>query len=140
MKILLAADGSQFTQKALAFIVENQRFLGTDDDLYVVNVQAPVPGRVSTMLRSSDVAAFHAEESAKVLTPIKAFLDQHGLRHHCSALVGAVVDEIIKAAKNEQVQMIVMGTHGHGWFARAVMGGVAQRVIVDSPVPVLLVK
>ena len=75
MKILLAADGSPFTQKALAFIVEHQSLLGKGNELYVVNVQSPVPGRVTTMLGSSEVAAYHAEEFAKVLTPIKAFLD-----------------------------------------------------------------
>lgn len=85
MKILLAADGSPFTQKALEFIVTHQSLSGADDELSVVNVQAPVPGRVSTMLRPSEVAAYHSEESSKVLTPIKAFLEQHGIRHHCTA-------------------------------------------------------
>ena len=36
--------------------------------------------------------------------------------------------------------MIVMGTHGHGLLGRAIMGSVAQRVVTDSDVPVLLVK
>jgi nucleotide-binding universal stress UspA family protein len=36
--------------------------------------------------------------------------------------------------------MIVMGTHGHGLLGRAMMGSVAQRVVTDSPVPVLLVR
>jgi nucleotide-binding universal stress UspA family protein len=140
MKILLAADGSPFTQKALEFIVEHQSLLGTGNELYVVNVQAPVPGRVITMLGSSEVAAYHAEEFGKVLTPIKAFLDQHGIRHHCTAVVGAPVEEIIRAAEKDQVQLIVMGTHGHGWLGRALMGSVAQRVVTDSAVSVLLVK
>ena len=140
MKILLAADGSPFTQNALEFIVKHQSLLGADDELFVVNVQAPVHGRVSTMLGSSEVAAYHAEESGKVLTPIKAFLDQHGIRHNCTAVVGAPVEEIIHAAKQDQVELIVMGTHGHGWLGRALMGSTTQRVIVDSPVAVLLVK
>jgi hypothetical protein len=36
--------------------------------------------------------------------------------------------------------MIVMGTHGHGLLGRALMGSVAQRVVTDCSVPVLLVK
>ena len=36
--------------------------------------------------------------------------------------------------------MVVMGTHGHGLLGRALMGSIAQRVITDCDVPVLLVK
>ena len=140
MKILLAADGSPFTQKALAFVAGHKNLLGTGDEVVVVNVQAPVPGRVVTMLGSAEVAAYHAEEGDKVLKPIKTFLEQNGLRYRCTTVTGAAVEEIIQAAKNEQVDLIVMGTHGHGWIGRALMGSVAQRVVVDSAVPVLLVK
>lgn len=140
MKILLAADGSPFTQKALAFVAGHKSLMGIDDEVVVVNVQAPVPGRVTTMLGSGEVAAYHAEESSKVLEPIKTFLEQNALRHRCLAVIGSAVEEIIQTAKNEQVDLIVMGTHGHGWIGRALMGSVAQRVVVDSVVPVLLVK
>ena len=140
MKILLAADGSPFTQKALAFVAGHKSLLGTGDEVVVVNVQAPVPGRVTTMLGSGEVAAYHAEESSKVLEPIKTFLEQNALRHRCLAVIGSAVEAIIQTAKNEQVDLIVMGTHGHGWIGRALMGSVAQRVVVDSVVPVLLVK
>ena len=140
MKILLAADGSPFTQKALAFVAGHKSLLGTGDEMVVVNVQAPVPGRVTTMLGSGEVAAYHAEESSKVLEPIKTFLEQNALRHRCLAVIGSAVEAIIQTAKNEQVDLIVMGTHGHGWIGRALMGSVAQRVVVDSVVPVLLVK
>ena len=140
MKILLAADGSAFTQKALEFITARKNALIGGDELLVVNVQPPVPGRVTTMLGSAEVAAYHAEEATKVLTPIQTFLENQAVRHRCVSVVGSAVDEIIFAAKNEHVDMIVMGTHGHGWLGRAVMGSVAQRVVTDSEIPILLVK
>ncbi|HEY1230409.1 MAG TPA: universal stress protein [Ramlibacter sp.] len=36
--------------------------------------------------------------------------------------------------------MIVMGTHGYGMIGRALMGSVAQGVVAQSDVPVLLVQ
>jgi nucleotide-binding universal stress UspA family protein len=33
-----------------------------------------------------------------------------------------------------------MGTHGYGVIGRALIGSVAQKVITDSDIPVLLVK
>jgi len=47
---------------------------------------------------------------------------------------------VLNASRREKVHMIVMGTHGHGLLGRAVMGSVAQRVLTDAGVPVLLVK
>ena len=139
MKILLAADGSPFTLKVLEFITALKNLLIEGDELLVVNVQAPVPSRVTTMLGSAEVASYYAEEATKVLTPIQTFLEKHAIRHRCMSVVGRAVDEIIFAAKNEHAEIIVMGTHGHSWVGRALMGSVAQRVVTDSDIPVLLV-
>jgi nucleotide-binding universal stress UspA family protein len=54
--------------------------------------------------------------------------------------VGVPGQEIVKAAKKEKAHMIVMGTHGHGILGRALLGSVAQTVLQQSEIPVLLVK
>jgi nucleotide-binding universal stress UspA family protein len=140
MKILFAADGSKYTKKALAFLVTHDSLAGPDGEVVVLNVQAPVPGRVKTMLGSAEVAAYHAEESQKVLAAIERFLKRHKIAFKTLAVVGAPTAEILRAAKREKAHLIVMGTHGHGLLGRAVMGSVAQRVVADAEVPVLLVK
>ena len=140
MRILVAADGSKYTKKALAFLVNHDSLVSRDDKLFVINVQTPVPGRVKSLLGSAEVAAYHREEGDKVLDPIKTFLDKHGLSYRCESVVGHPVEEILKAAAKEKSHMIVMGTHGHGMLGRALMGSIAQRVVTDSGVPVLLVK
>ncbi|GAB3471767.1 universal stress protein [Polaromonas eurypsychrophila] len=140
MKILFAADGSQYTKKALAFLVTHESLAGPDGEVVVLNVQTPVPGRVKSMLGSAEVAAYHAEESQKVLAAIERFLKRHKMAFKTLAVVGAPTAEILRAAKREKVHLIVMGTHGHGLLGRAVMGSVAQRVVTDADIPVLLVK
>ena len=140
MKLLLAADGSPFTQKALVFLAKHRELLSGADELVVLNVQPPVPGRVTTMLGSADVAAYHLEESAAVLDPARQWLDQQKQPYRCESVVGHAVEEILAAAVRENVDMVVMGTHGHGWLGRALMGSIAQRVVAESDRPVLLVK
>jgi nucleotide-binding universal stress UspA family protein len=140
MKILFAADGSKFTKKALAFLVNHEELAGPDGEVVVLNVQAPVPGRVKTMLGSANIAAYHAEESQKVLAPIERFLKRHKIAFRTQAVVGTPPAEILRAAKREKAHMIVMGTHGQGLLSRALMGSVAQRVVADCDIPVLLVQ
>lgn len=139
MKVLLAADGSSYTKKALAFLVNHESLVDTDE-LFVLNVQIQVPARVKSMLGATEVAAYHREESDKILNPIKKFLDKHALRYRCLAVVGHPVDEILKFAAKEKSHLILMGTSGHGLIGRVLMGSIAQRVVADSDVPVLLVK
>jgi nucleotide-binding universal stress UspA family protein len=54
--------------------------------------------------------------------------------------VGNPGQEIVKIAKKEKAHLIVMGTHGHGLLGRALMGSVAQNVMTECEIPVLLVK
>ena len=140
MKVLLAADGSKYTEKALAFLVNHESLVGSNDELFVLNVQLQVPARVKNMLGSAEVAAYHREEGDKVLTPIKTFLDKHALKYRYASVVGHPVEEILKAAAAEKSQLIVMGTRGHGLIGRTLIGSIAQRVVSDCDIPVLLVK
>jgi nucleotide-binding universal stress UspA family protein len=140
MKILLAADGSKFTKKALAFLVANDNILGEDGELVVLHVQTPLSPRVKTMVGAQAVADYHRDEAARVLDPINRFLDRHKVRYSSSWTVGPNAAEILRAADKQKAHMIVMGTHGHGLLGRALMGSVAQRVVTDCSVPVLLVK
>ena len=140
MKIVLAADGSSYTKKALAFLVTHEELAGGDGHLVVVNVQPAVPPRVKSMLGATAVNEYHADESAKVLKPIEKFLQRHDLGYTTRWSVGNPGQEIVKIAKKEKAHLIVMGTHGHGLLGRALMGSVAQNVMTECEIPVLLVK
>lgn len=140
MKILLAADGSPFTKKALAFLATHENLCGPEDELVVLHVQPPVPPRVKALLGAAAVNDYYSDESRKVLDPIERFLKRHQLQFRTSWVIGSPTKELLAAAKREKAQLIVMGTHGHGLIGRALMGSVAQRVVADCDVPVLLVK
>ena len=48
--------------------------------------------------------------------------------------------EILRVAKNENCDLIVMGTHGRTGLTRLLMGSVAEIVVRKAPCPVLTVK
>jgi nucleotide-binding universal stress UspA family protein len=139
MKMLFAADGSSSTKKALGFLVTHPALL-EGGELVVLNVQPPLPPQVKGFVGASVVADYHSDEAAKVLAPIEEFLRRHELTFRTAWVVGQAGHEIVEACRREGAQMVVMGTHGYGLIGRTVMGSVAQRVLVESEVPVLLVK
>jgi nucleotide-binding universal stress UspA family protein len=47
---------------------------------------------------------------------------------------------IVEYARDEQIDLIVMGTHGRGAVAHLLMGSVAERVVRTAPCPVLTVR
>jgi nucleotide-binding universal stress UspA family protein len=53
---------------------------------------------------------------------------------------GNPVEEIINQAKKLNCDLIVMGTHGHGTLADAMIGSTARRVVRRSTIPVLVVR
>jgi nucleotide-binding universal stress UspA family protein len=53
---------------------------------------------------------------------------------------GRVADAIVEEAREAHCNLIVIGTHGRRGFERALMGSDAERVLRQSPVPVLLVR
>lgn len=50
-----------------------------------------------------------------------------------------VAQEIVEYAKKEDIDMIVMGTHGRSGLSRALLGSVAENVVRSTSCPVLLV-
>lgn len=140
MNILLAADGSRFTKKALAFLLVNDMLQGPASTFHVINVQPALSAHVTSQLPKGVVADYHRELAEKVINPIRRFVERHQLRCEAEWVIGTADEEIIKAARRHKAHLIVMGTHGHGLLGRIVLGSVAQRVLADSTVPVLLVK
>jgi nucleotide-binding universal stress UspA family protein len=53
---------------------------------------------------------------------------------------GSPFVEICRYAREQQIDLIVMGTHGRGPLAHMLMGSVAERVVRKAPCPVLTVR
>jgi len=54
--------------------------------------------------------------------------------------VGVAAEQIVRFAKRQGADVIVMGTHGHGFLARVLLGSVAERVVSRASCPVLTVR
>ncbi len=141
MKILIAIDGSTFTQKALAYLFDNRAMFVDGHELVIVHVCTGISGNVTRHLSKEIVSGYYAEESAKVLDPVKALFAEKGVSNYTvDSRHGHVAEEILKSAAEKQAGLIVLGTHGHGILGRALMGSVATKVVAETNDTVLLVQ
>ena len=53
---------------------------------------------------------------------------------------GNPAEVIVDAAQEQNCDLIVMGTHGHGTFTEVFVGSTAKRVIKHSSIPVLVIR
>lgn len=70
---------------------------------------------------------------------IAADLQARGVAARSAVLTGDPVQTILDYAASESVELIAMATHGRSGMARMLHGSVAERVLHDTPCPLLLV-
>ncbi len=141
MKIILAVDGSAYTTKAIDYVAANRGMFVDGQDLILVHVCPGIPGHVARHVSKDVVQDYYTEEQTKVIEPLKTQLADRGIANYkVDARHGHAAEEIIESATHNGAGLIVMGTHGHGLFGRALMGSVATKVVAESKVSVLLVK
>ena len=140
MKILIAADGSDYTRKMLDYVLTNSSLFDPAHEFTVFNAQPPLPPHASAAVGSNVTRDYHLDESAKVLQPAVAALQAKGLKAQGEWKVGQPGETIGRFAEAGKYQMVIMGTHGHGALARLVMGSVTSQVLAHCGVPVLLIR
>jgi len=140
MKILVAIDGSAFSLAAVDFIASRRTLLDAEPDLELFNVQAPIPARAARAVGKKALAAYYRDEADKALHPAQARLKRAGIFAHSEYRVGQAAAEIAQRAEDDQADLIVMGSHGHGVLAGLVLGSVINSVLARSKRPVLAVR
>ena len=140
MKILIAADGSPYSKRMLAYLAAHDEWLGASHQYTVLTVVMGVPSRAAAVLDKATLKRYYDEEAEKVLKPIRAFFERQGIRATYLAKVGHAADVIAAQAEAGRYDLLLMGSHGHGNLANLVMGSVAARVMASCKTPLLLVR
>ncbi len=140
MKILLAVDGSEYSKKMLAYLVTHEDLFTTKHDYHIFTAHPALPARARAVVGKDMVEKYYQEESEAVLAPITQFLQRHNINPTSSWGTGSASELITQTAKENQCDLIVMGSHGHTSLGNLVMGSVATQVIAQSKIPVLLIR
>ncbi|NTW72233.1 MAG: universal stress protein [Eubacteriaceae bacterium] len=138
-KILVPTDASEFSKRALieaigiAQMTEGKIILlnitHSPDSYwgYTVSYGLTVQKEALDQLGQLAIDITLADVTTKV--PIKTIIKS-----------GNPAAEILNVIESEDIDLVVMGSHGHGFVAGSLLGSVSQRILHQSKCPVLIVK
>lgn len=139
-RILVPLDGSDSAEAAAALAADLAR--GSGGDVRLLQVQ-PVPEhRVDSNGR---VVAFADQEMERLGAEGRDYLESVEARlgavpAESVVRFGEPAREILVEAEAFDADLIVLTTERRGWLARLAGGGLGERLLHESPVPVVLVR
>jgi nucleotide-binding universal stress UspA family protein len=143
-KILYPTDYSEYSLAALPYAVRLAR--QNDAELYCLHVVEMPHEEYLTSEYMVPLNVPHVPED-KILRTARARLQRFVAENLAGVdrvtsrvLIGVPFIEIIRYARDQSIDLIVIGTHGHSALAAMLLGTVAEKVVRKAPCPVLTVR
>jgi nucleotide-binding universal stress UspA family protein len=140
-KILVPTDFSDSARKALVYGVSFAKEY--DAELVLLHVVETLAVGYASDLFPVPMAEVFQEISGyarKELGELAEAARGKGVRVRELVVQGKPAAEILRAAQEETIDMIVLGTHGKGVLDQALFGSTTERVVRKAPCPVLTVR
>ena len=134
-KILVATDFSPTSETALAIATSLAR--EANGELILTHV-VPTPPAWGNEGMIANLEGLDLRMAQQRLDEMK--IDDAGIFVRREARMGSAAEELVALAESEDVDLIVMGTHGRTGLFRLLMGSVAEAVVRHAKCPVLSVK
>ncbi len=134
-KILCPIDFSEHSLAALdvALKVVQQN----DAKLYLLTVAPTLAGTAGFQPIPLDPYPLLEKDGQQQLARVGRERIPAAVRYETLVLSGDPAEQVLDTARNIGADLIVMGTHGRRGLVHMVLGSVAERVVRESPIPVL---
>ncbi len=141
MKILIAADGSSFTTIAARHVAGHMQWYATPPEVHLVHVRPPIPyAGAAAYAGKAAVRKYQEEESRAALAVAEKELHKAGVDFISAWQVGEVPTVLAEYAREHGIDLVVMGSRGHGALAGLALGSVATKCIATLDVPIMIVR
>lgn len=141
LKILIAVDGSEHANRAIEAVGKMARSSLDLEAILVCVSPEPIFYGDYTVATIQKIEEDQKQQQNTVLTKAMELAKAQGLKlGEPARAYGVIANEIVRIANDRQVDQIAMGTRGMGAMGNMILGSVAQRVIHQSAIPVLLTK
>jgi nucleotide-binding universal stress UspA family protein len=140
-RILTATDFSPASQVALTYAAAFAKAFGADVILCHVLEKPDFLAGLPPLAEGYFPPNLAEIQEKHARVQCEEVLAATGLSHARVLLLhGSPAREITRAAASENVDLVIVGTHGRGAIAHLLLGSVAERVVRTAPCPVLTVR
>lgn len=141
LKILIAVDGSEHANRAIDAVGKMAKSSLQLEAIVLCVSPEPLFYGDYTAATIQKIEDDQKKQQDAILAKATERAKTNGLEVAATERAyGVVANEIVRIADDKQVDQIAMGTRGMGAVGNMFMGSVAQRVVHQSTLPVLLVK
>jgi nucleotide-binding universal stress UspA family protein len=136
--IVIATDGSENSLKAISYGIKLAKLSGAT--VYALHVVDTFSLSQSWTAGRETMHEVLKKDGQKAISEVEEYAGAAGVEVKEVLLEGHPSKEIIDFAEKNNIDMLVMGTLGKTGLDRFLMGSVAEKVVRNSKVPVLVVR
>jgi len=138
-KILVATDASEYSRQALKIALELARKFHSEVELLFVMDNMLMYD--ASLLDGGIIPPYQSEQSGEqVIQATLKGIDITDVTVTKKIVQGKPANMILQEIENENIDLVVMGSHGYGAIAGAILGSVSQRVLHGAKCSVLIAK
>jgi len=138
-RVLVPLDGSELAECALPE-VERLAKGGLVGEVLLLSVIETHSVAFAEGIDLSALKASHYESAQVYLDRVRNQLFSKGIRTTMKLMEGNAASVIVSYAKEKNVGLIIIATHGYSGMKQLMFGSVSLRVLHDSHIPVLLIR
>jgi nucleotide-binding universal stress UspA family protein len=135
--IVVANDGSQGGQKALAIACDIAKLHGASLHMISVEEIPNIPASIDEVIETK-TAENHKFHDA--LAEAREIAKKKGVKLAAEVVAGHPVAAVIAFTKAKKAELLVVGFMGHSALYERIIGSTADRLVRLAPCPVLVVK
>jgi nucleotide-binding universal stress UspA family protein len=146
-RILVAVDGSDTSMKAADYAITLAKNNDNNEaEIFVINViDIPPMFKMLPSDTRKQLIRIGRQQATQIFDTIEQMAKRHDIKTNKinTEMVEtsmSAADEIIRYAKEKDVDLIVVGTKGRSGMSKALLGSVASKVVTYSPCSVLVVR
>lgn len=138
-RIMLPIDGSALSKSVLPLACDLAK--AAQAQLLLFQAVSPVTAVYSGLDLPSDIQdALHNTATKELRTTADALRITKDVKVATAVALGDAAEQIVHTASQNQVDLVIMATHGYGGIKRLALGSVADKVLNAASAPLLLVR